>query len=180
MRESIGHGDPRPAGVKALVFPVLIVPPQRPLEAVIVSDTWLGLCCHWWRAPGDPEPRTTICTAPAQCVCLSEPDVPFKWHCYILVVTMHNLRHGVLSLTDPTLHELVGIDADAVSFRGSVLIFKRASEHKSSKVLVEQSPKRWLRPLPDRLSLRPTLEAVYGKAQIAAWSALHPDEDFTP
>jgi len=162
------------------VFPVLIVPPSRPVEAVIVSHSWMGVVCHWWKAPGEPEPRTRLCTAPDQCPCLSEADVPVTWHCYLLVVTLNNLRPGVLCLTDNGLSSLVSLCPEEVSFRGQVIVFKRSSAHKSSKVVAERSPKDWKRPLMERLSIRPTLEVIHGKKPVELWAKSHPEEDFLP
>lgn len=175
-----GHGDARPAGPKPIVLPVLIVPPGPASTFVIISDAWVGMICHWWKHPGEGWARTILCTAPTECVCLSEPNVPIKWHGYLPVIRLSDLRLGVLSVTDDTLARMVELAQDEITFRGLVLDMKRASEHKSSRVIVSRSERRYGRELIDRFSIRATLEAVYGTRQVASWSKGHPNEDFVP
>jgi len=175
-----GRGDARPQGPKPLVLPVLIVPPGPAITVVVISESWVGMHTHWWRHPNEQVPRTVLCTAPQQCVCLSEAGVPNKWHCYLPVVRLSDLRLGVLSLTDDTLTGLLTLSQDEIDLRGTVWDLKRSTEHKSSRIIAGRSERRYGRPLLDRFSVRPTLEAVYGKRQLDAWAANHPEEDFRP
>jgi len=180
MVEIRGRGDARPQGPKPLVLPVLIVPPGPGITVVVISDSWVGMHCHWYKHPREANARTILCTAPDECPCLSEPDVPNKWHCYMPVVRLSDYRLGVLSLTDDGLTDMIALSQDEISLRGSVWDLKRATEHKSSRVIASRSERRYLRTLLERFSIRGTLDAVYGERQLAAWSKSHPDEDFIP
>lgn len=179
MSERNGRGERPPAKPRPLVVPVLIVQPDKPLEVVVVGNSWLGVNCHWYKHPGEAAPRTTICTAPERCICLSEPDVPRKWHCYLSVIRWSNYYPGVLSLTADSLDQLLAIDPDATTFRGMSLICRRQSPHKSSKVVISRNPKDWPRELMPRFCIEATMRAVYGGRDWDLWRKLHPEEDLT-
>lgn len=174
-----GVGMPPPAGPRPMVVPVLIVPPERPLEVVVVGCSWLGLACHWWRPPGETRERTTLCTAPCRCICLSEPSVPYKWHCYLSVIRWSNYLPAVLSLTHDALEQLHNLDPDGTTFRGMSLLLRRTSAHKSSRVKVERNPKDWPRELMPRFNIEATMQSIYGREAWARWRESHQEEDLT-
>jgi len=175
-----GRGAPLPDASKSHRYPIVIVPPDRAMEVVIVSESWLGMRCHWGIGAPGTSPRSWLCTAPESCICLSEVDVPIKWHSYLSVVTVHNMRPAILSLTTDGINSILDASEHCKTLRGLVMVLKRAGKHKSARVIAEPSERRFLRQLPERWCHFPTLEAVYGKPAMDAWRGLYPQEDGTP
>lgn len=171
MREDFCAGRQPPATPPDPVYTVVHVGVERALEVVVVNASWLGMDCHWLKPPGYARERTTLCLAPDTCVCLHEA-VPNKWHGYLGCLRWSDGQRIILSITDSTalsISKAVGVGG---SLRGTGLVLKRKSGHKCSPVVAELNPKRWAYPLGPEFDVLPSLEALYGRKEIAAWKRL--------
>lgn len=161
-----GLGAPVPLRVGPRRYRVIYPTPGQPIVAVILSDTWLGLNCHWVSSAQSPRPRTVLCTAPNWCICSSTPT-PIKWHGYLAIARLVDQAIGIISISPTTVETLKKLSENRTTLRGMVIEFRKRTSHPNSPIVGVYTSREWVGQLPDAPDIVPSLEPLYGSAAIA-------------
>lgn len=171
-----GRGDSVPRQAPAPRFRIAYPRPGEPLEVRLLDHTFIGFDCHWLPAHGNAAARTILCEHPDPCTCDQQP-LPFKWHGYIGAVNLRRGDYIVLSLTQRGVIALQDVAGEEATLQGLRIALRRATEHASSRLIINVLEERVKGTCPPAFDLVPSLECVYGRDALARWSSRNRGKD---
>lgn len=171
-----GRGDRPPSVRPAPKYRIVYPRPGKPLTVVILDHTFVGFDSHWIPSADRKTGRTILCNLPDPCTCQGV-SLPCKWHCYLGVTSCIGPDLGVLSLTLRGLHALQAVAGEDASLRGTKISIHRATDHPSSRVVIHVLVDGANKVVPPSFDLLPSLEAVYGKDNLAQWYSRNRGKD---